>query len=150
MAPLPGFVFRGDPDGAASLDRAFVFADPTADALGRVHIGQLQPHQQREPVSRCGRLSQRVVCQGNAAGADCDDSGGGHAVSINGNKIIPGCKPFGRQGRTFDQQPVARHLLKDQRAAQANRLVRLAGEDRLGADRTVFLADDAGAVHGPG
>ena len=46
MTPLAGFIFSGYPDGPAALDRAFVFADTAADAMGRVHIGQLQPHQQ--------------------------------------------------------------------------------------------------------
>ena len=41
-------------------------------------------------------------------------------------------------------------IFNNQRMRDAHRIEQLAGEDRLRADRAIFLTDDARSVHGPG
>ena len=83
--------------------------------------------------SRCRRLRKRVVRQGQAAGADFGNPDGRDpVVTVNGDKIVPGGKPVGRQRRAVDDQPVSRGLPEAQVAAQPDRSERFAVKIALG------------------
>lgn len=92
MLTGPGFVFSGDADGALAADRAFVFADTTANAAFGIDIGLLKPYLNRYRILGPRRLFKwKFTVNRQAAGCIGDDSPAPPARAPRSNtKIISG------------------------------------------------------------
>ena len=75
MLAGPGFVFSSNTDGALAANRAFVFADTTADAVFGIDIGLLEPYLNRHSILGLRRLFKReFTVNREAAGCIGDNS----------------------------------------------------------------------------
>ncbi len=152
MLAGPGFIFSGDADGAFAANRAFVFADPAANAAFGVDIGLLEPYLNRNRILRLRRrFKWEFTVNRQAAGC----IGGDLSASLfraprNKTKIISGGKLICSQCIALKLDPGGIGRFNDQRTLDAYGIEQLPGKDGLRADRAIFLTDDTRPVHGPG
>ena len=152
MLTGPGLVFSADADGALTAHRAFVFADTAADAAFGIDIRLLEPYLNRYRILGLRRCFKWVFAVNRqAAGCIGSDLAASPVRGPRDNtKIISAgiliCNQ--RIGLKLDAGGIG--IFDNQWMLTAHGIVQLAGKNCLGADRAIFLADDARPVHGPG
>ena len=152
MLAGPRFVFSGDADGALAEDRAFVFADTTANAAFGIDIGLLEPYLNRYRILGPGRLFKwKFTVNRQAAGCIGDDLPAPPArAARNNTKIISGGILICNQRIALKLDPGGIGRFDNQRMLAAYGIEQLPGKDGFRADRAIFLTDDTRPVHGPG
>ena len=145
-------IFGGYTDCALAEYRAFMLAHTTANAQPGIDVWLLQAYLNRYrllPLKR--HLNWNFSINRQTAGCIGDDASSLPVrIPWKNAKIITGGILIGNQylGLKFDS--VAVGGFDNQWLLDAHGIEQLPGKDGLGADRTVFLTNDAGPIHGPG
>ena len=146
---VAGFILGRHADGPQAEYGALVLAHAAADAAFRVHIRLLQPNLDYYRAARRGGYI------GSEGTVGFDEPGAvgrkPEAAAVRQHGIVVSrAEAAGFQRVAVQRDPVVLGGLHRQRTAHPHGAEDLAREDGLGADRAVFLADDAGLVHRPG
>lgn len=148
----PGFIVGGYPDGPHAPDRTLMLAYPAADAAFRINIRLLQANQDFNPASGQRQHLPGLLRRKSQTGIGIFDNQTRRTVraSLNVTVEIAGCIPARRQNAAGDGYLLHIGSLNFQLRKALDRAEMNPGGNRLGADRTIFLANNAGSVHGPG
>ena len=151
MLAGPGLIFSGDADGAFTANRAFVLADPAADAAFGIDIRLLEPNLNRHRILGPERMFKwKFSIHRQTAGCVGDDLPATQTrAPRNKTKIISAGKLICSQGIGLELDSGGIGMLDNQRMRHVDVFKEFPCKDRFRADRAIFLADDTGSVHGP-
>jgi hypothetical protein len=128
-----------------------MLADPTANAAGRVHLGQLKPHDDLCVGTRWWKRIQRYF-RSNQEGVNGISDNGSDGLSLcrrNSAIVVARRKPVRLKRGPLEDPAGSVYFLQGKSRQAQDWLKVLTGHNGFGAYGTVFLTDDARAVHGP-